>query len=44
MHEDLLTVHGWNWGVGAIVYLQKYLDKSSMGSTTQMAGYLSFLQ
>ncbi|CAJ2632552.1 unnamed protein product [Trifolium pratense] len=42
--QDLSCVHEWNWGAAALVHLQHYLDHGSAVSTTQMAGYMSFLQ
>jgi hypothetical protein len=42
--QDLSTVHEWNWGAAALVYLQEYLDDASEEGTGQIAGYLSFVQ
>lgn len=42
--EDLTAVHQWNWGAAALVYLQRYMGKSSEAGCGQMAGYLSFIQ
>jgi hypothetical protein len=42
--QDLSTVHQWNWGAAALCHLQMYLEQASWAKTTQMAGYMSFLQ
>ncbi|KAK2401697.1 hypothetical protein QL285_051272 [Trifolium repens] len=42
--QDLSTVHQWNWGAAALSHLEMDLDQASLAKTTQMAGYISFLQ